>query len=225
MRTEVLVRRADEDVDVPSAHVDRAVRPVVDRVRPGERAGGVGELDDAADVRGRADRVGGERERDDPRAIRELALEVVVVDLEIVGESRDADGDVQVVRDLEPGRDVGVVVEGRVDDLVAGAQRPCERAAEQEVERGHALPERGLVGRAAEETTRGFVGEVDELDRPDARLVGRPDVRVVLAEVARDRVDDLVGALGPARAVEEREAAVERGEAHGAPMLALSSRR
>ena len=83
--------------------------------------------------------------RDDSRAIRQLALEVGVVDLEIVGESRDADGDVHVVRDLEPGRDVGVVVEGRVDDLVARAQGPRERAAEQEVERGHALPEGGLA--------------------------------------------------------------------------------
>ena len=114
----------------------------------------MGELDDAAGVRSRADRVGRERERDDARAIRQLALEVGVVDFQIVGQSCDADGDVHVMRDLEPRRDVGVVVERRVDDLVARAQGPRERAAEEEVERGHALPERGLVRRAAEEADR-----------------------------------------------------------------------
>ena len=58
---------------------------------------------------------------------------------------------------------------------------------------------------------------VDELGRAPARLVRRADVRVVLAQVARDRVDDLVRALRSARPVEEREPAVECGEprAHG----------
>jgi hypothetical protein len=39
VRPEVLVRRADEHVDVPGGHVDRPVRRVVDRIGPGERAG------------------------------------------------------------------------------------------------------------------------------------------------------------------------------------------
>ena len=42
--------------------------------------------------------------------------------------------------------------------------------------------------------------------------VRRADVRVVVAQVARDGVDHLVGALRPARAVEEREPPVERRE-------------
>ena len=54
---------------------------------------------------------------------------------------------------------------------------------------------------------------VDELVGADARLVRCADVRVVLAQVARDRVDDLVRALRPARPVEERESAIERREA------------
>ena len=44
VRPEELVRRAEEHVDVPAGDVDRAVRPVVDGVRPGERAGAVREL-------------------------------------------------------------------------------------------------------------------------------------------------------------------------------------
>ena len=55
VRPEVLVRRAEEDVDVPGGDVDRPVRPVVDGVGPGERAGAVRELDDPGDVGRRPD--------------------------------------------------------------------------------------------------------------------------------------------------------------------------
>ena len=89
----------------------------------------------------------------------------------------------------------------------------AECARQQEVERGHARAEGGLVGRAAEERPGLLVREVDQLDGADARLVRRADVRVVLAQVARDRVDHLVGALRPAGPVEEGEAPVERREA------------
>ena len=141
-----------------------------------------------------------------------FARQVVVVEREVVGQARDVNHEPEIMRELEPGRDVRVVVERGDDDLVARPQRPREGAAQQEVERGHALPERGLSGRAAEERRGLLVRQLDELGRPPARLVRRADVRVVLAQVARDRVDDLVGALRSSRAVEERESAVERGE-------------
>ena len=210
VRPEELVRRAEEDVDVPAGDVDRPVRPVVDGVGPRERARAVRELDDSRDVRGRADRVRRDRERDDPRPVGELRLEVLEVEREVVVHAGEADDDAEVVRELEPGRDVRVVVELRADDLVAGLQRPPERPRQQEVERGHALAERDLVGMAGEEAAGGRACTLDQLDRSDARLVRRADVRVVLAEVARDRVDHLVRALRAARAVEEREPAVER---------------
>ena len=154
VRAEVLVRRADEDVDVPRGDVDRPVRRVVDGVGPRERAGRVRELDDTAHVGRGPDRVRRDRERDDARALGELRREIVVVELELVGQARDAHDDAEVVRELEPRRDVRVVVERRHDDLVARAQRPRERPAQQEVERGHALAERRLARRAAEEATR-----------------------------------------------------------------------
>ena len=69
------------DVAVPRDDVDRAVRPVVDGVDPGERAGLVRELDDARGCRERADRVRGGREGDDARALgRALRGEVVEVE-------------------------------------------------------------------------------------------------------------------------------------------------
>ena len=50
-------------------------------------------------------------------------------------------------------------------------------------------------------------------ERAARRLVRGTDVRVVVAEVVGDRVDHLVGALGAAGAVEEREPALQGGEA------------
>ena len=57
-----------------------------------------------------------------------------------------------------------------------------------------------------------LVRRVDQLDRPDGRLVRRADVRVVLAQiVARSRRSPRPG-TGSSRAVEECESSVERGE-------------
>ena len=84
MWAEELVRRAEEHVDVPAGDVDRAVRPVVDGIGPGERAGAVGELDDAGDVGGRPDGIRGDREGNDLRAVRELCLQVVQVERQVL---------------------------------------------------------------------------------------------------------------------------------------------
>ena len=208
-----LVRRAEQHVDVPGGHVDRAVRAVVDGVGPGERADAVRELDDAPHVGCRADRVGRDRERDDAGAIVELRLEAVVVEREVVVHVDLADDDAEIVLEREPGRDVAVVVEPGHEHLVAGLQLAGERAREEEVERGHALAERHLVARAAEERAGLLVREIDERARPARRLVRGADVRVVVLEVAGDGVDHLVGHLRPAGAVEEREPALQRREA------------
>ena len=213
VRAEELVRRAEEDVDVPAGRVDRPVRPVVDGVGPRQRAGAVRELDDARHVRRRADRVRRDRERDHLRPLRQLGFEIVEVEREIVVHAGEADDDAEILGEREPGRDVRVVVEPRADDLVALAQRARERPREQEVERRHARPERDVVRVAGEEAAGGDAGTLDQLDRAHARLVRRADVRVVLAQVAGDRVDHLVRALRAARPVEERERPVERREA------------
>ena len=84
MRPVELVRRADEDVHAERVDVDRAVRRVVDGVRPGQRAHRMRELGDARDVDQRPDRVRRERERDHARPIRELRLEVGEVELAVV---------------------------------------------------------------------------------------------------------------------------------------------
>ena len=124
-----------------------------------------------------------------------------------------AHDDADVLLQREPRRDVAVVIELRHEHLVAGLELARERAREQEVERRHALAERDLVAGAAEERAGLLVGEVDERSRAARRLVRGTDVGVVVTEVAGDRVDHLVGALRPAGAVEEREPALQGGEA------------
>ena len=72
VRAEVLVRRADEDVDIPRRRrrSARAARSGRRRPRRGRRP--MGELDDPAHVRSGTDRVRCDGERYDARAIRQL---------------------------------------------------------------------------------------------------------------------------------------------------------
>ena len=109
------------------------------------------------------------------------------------------------MRELEPRRDVAVVVELRDEDLVAGGERAADRPREREVERRHVRAEDRLVRRAAQER-RAAVSRACATSASLRRLVaeGAAEVRVRLAEVAGDRVDDGVRALRPAGPVEER---------------------
>ena len=143
-----------EHVDAPVRDVDRPVRPVVDGVGPRERAGVVRELDDAPDVRERADRVRRDRESDDARALAQLPLEVAEVERRVVVDVDEADLETLVVRQLEPGRHVRVVVEPGDDDLVAFAPLAAGGARERECERRHVRAEDRLLRSAAEELRR-----------------------------------------------------------------------
>jgi hypothetical protein len=172
----------------------------------------VRELDDPGDVGRRADRVGCDREGHHSSAARQLRLQVVEIERQVVVHARKAHDDAEVMGELEPGGDVGVVVELGADDLVARLQRPRERPRQEKVQGGHARPERDLVRMAGEEPAGRHAGLFDQLDRVKTRLVRRADVRVVLAEVVRDRVDHLVRALGATGAVEEHERAVQGRE-------------
>src|SRR5665809_18273 len=78
------------------------------------------------------------------RPIREESLEIVVVDLELLGHTGDANDDAEIASELEPRSDVPVVVERRHDDFVAFPQGSRECPREQEIERRHARPERDL---------------------------------------------------------------------------------
>ena len=124
----------------------------------------------------------------------------------------EADREVEVVRELEPWRDVPVVVEPRDEDLVAGPQRTGRRAAEREVQRGHVRAEDRLVRRASEKLGGREPCLCDDGVRSAARLERAAGIRVRLSVVARDGFDHLVGDLGATGAVEEDEVCPKRAE-------------
>ena len=212
MRAEELVRRAEEDVDAESRHVDRRVGGVVHRVRPRERACVVRELDDACSVRRCAERVRRERERDDPGALRQLPLKVFEVEGCVLADLDKVDPDVEVMRELEPRGDVPVVVEARDEDLVSRLERPPERAGQGEVERRHVLAEDRLLGAAAEEARGGRMGLLDQFVAAATGGEGAAEVRVRLPQIVADRVDHGLRALRSTGRVEEGDTRAERRE-------------
>ena len=143
----------------------------------------------------RAHGVRGERKCDHPRAFGQLPGEVVEVEGRVLVDLDEADSEVEVLGELEPGRDVPVVVEARDEDLVACCERSSERAGQGEVERRHVLAEHRLAGPAAEEARGGCVRPLDELVAAAAGRERRAEVRVRLAQVGGDGVDHRLGAL------------------------------
>ena len=213
MRAEELVRRAEEDVDAEarrrrSARAARSAPRRPTRARPASCASSTmraasGIVPSAFD---------GEREGDDPGALGQLSLEVVEVERRVLVDLDEVDPEIEVVRELEPRRDVPVVVEARDEDLVAGRERPPERAREREVERRHVLAEDRLLGPAAEEARGSRVRLLDELVAAAAGVERAAEIRVRLAQVGGDGIDHGLRALRPAGPVEERDTGGERRE-------------
>ena len=185
----------------------------MDGVDPRDGAGLVRELGHAGHVHERADRVRGPREGDNAGAVGQLRGEILEVERRVITDVREANDQAEVVRELQPRRDVPVVIEPRHDDLVSLAPFTGGRPGKGEVERRHVGAEDHLVRRAAEEGCGRESRVGDEPLRTPARLVGATDVRVRLAQVGRDRVDHLVGNLCAARPVEEGELVLEGREA------------
>jgi hypothetical protein len=199
-------------------------------VDPRERAGLVRERRDARDVLHGPDGVRRPRESDHPRPIRQPAAEIVQVQRRVVPDVGELHAETQVVGEVEPRRDVRVVVELRHDDLVPGPQLPAERARERERQCRRVRAEDDLVRRAPEEAGGREPRVRGERVGGAARREPAARVGVRVAQVPADRVDHLVRDLGPAGAVEEREGLpqgrearadgldVERGRSH-APTL------
>jgi hypothetical protein len=210
VRAAELVRRADQHVGADVADVDGLVRRVMHGVHPGQRPGVVRELAHPPGVGDRADRVGRPGERDHPRPRPELVLQVRDVEHGVIVQPDVADHQVPVVRDLQPRRHPGVVVQAGHEDLVAGLEGACGGPRQREVQRGHVRPEDHLVRVAAEEPGRLVLGLLEDLPDPDAGGVARAQVRARLPQRPRDRLAHLVGHLGAAGGVEEGEPLPQR---------------
>ena len=188
VRAAELVWRADQDVGVDRAHVDRLVSGVVDRIDPRQRAGLVRHPADALGVDHRADRVRRPRERHHPGAIGELGLKVVEVERRVALELDVADHEVAVVSELEPRRDAAVVVQRRDEDLVTGIEAAPRGPRQHEVKRRHVGTEDDLLRLTAEEPRGAGLGGLEDRLDAQAGLVACPEVGARLAQsVARSR--------------------------------------
>jgi hypothetical protein len=212
VRAAELIRRADQHVGADGADVDRLMRRVVDGVHPGERPGVMREPAHPPGVGNRPDRVRRPGERDHLGARPDLARQVPDVERGVVVQRDVPDHQVPVVRDFQPRRHPGVVVQAGHQDLVARAEGARGGPREREVQRGHVRPEDHLARLAAEEPGRLALGLLEDLPDPDAGGVARAQVRARFPQRPRDRVADFVGHLRAAGSVEERKPLVQRRE-------------
>ena len=81
----------------------------------------------------------------------------------------------------EPGRNVGVVIEARDQDFVAGAEVAADRARHHIGQRGHVGAEDDFIGGAVEEVGHGGAGFGDHGVGVAAGGVGSAGVGVVAA--------------------------------------------
>src|SRR5439155_15625433 len=152
------------------------------------------------------------------RSPAEQRAQLIEIEPALIVDVREANDKPLVPRELQPRRDVAVVVETGANDLVALAPVTRRRARKREVERRHVGSERDLVDGRAEETCRGLVRLDEQRVRAPRGRERASGVRVRLAQVAGDRLDHAVGHLRAAGAVEERERLLQRAEA-GAHLL------
>jgi hypothetical protein len=132
---------------------------------------------DTRRLRQAADGAGRDRKRHDAGPWRELTLEIVEVEAEVVRQAGEADDDAAILGALELRCDIAVVVELGHDDLVARAERAPERAGEEEVERRHAR---------SESTSSGSQPRTRE-ESPVARHSATNDVCAEVTSGARSR--------------------------------------
>ena len=153
MGPEELVGRAEEDVGVHGADVDRPMRAVVDGVDPGERAGLVRQVDDPAHVRDRPHRVGGPGKAT-TRVRSPSALQIVQV--EVASSSRMSTKRTTRSRSCASSSQGEMFPSwsSRVTRISSPARSSRPSVREREVQRRHVLAEADLVRLAAEKARR-----------------------------------------------------------------------
>ena len=164
MWAEELVGRADQEVAAQGLHIDGAVGGELNCVNVDQGAGGFGQGGELGGGVDRAQGVGGVAESDQGRLFGHGGFEVFQVQLAGGGvKVYAAHAAAGVGGEVQPGRDVGVVVEVGDDDGVAGADALGQGMAEAEGERGHVGAEHDFLGaRGVEEVGHGGASFVDQ---------------------------------------------------------------
>ena len=181
VRSEEFVSGADEKVAIERGHVDQAVRAVVYGVDVGERSGGVRQADDLFDGIDRADRVRSVADRDEFGFGIELRCEILDVERAVSGVDFCPTNRHAFFFEREPGGDVGVVIEARDQDFVAGAEVAADRARHRIGQRGHVGAEDDFIGAAVQKVSHGGAGFGEHGVSVAAGRVGSAGVGVVAA--------------------------------------------
>ncbi len=203
VRTAELVGRAEHDVGVDRSHVHGLMRGILHGIHEGECAGLVGQLTDRAGVHDGANRVGRPREGDDFRSRAELIRQVTEVERGVCVNVGVPDAQAEVGGQVQPRRDVPIVIKPRYHDLVTWPQLAAEGSRQREVECGRAPAEDHLVSVATEEAGRGNTGIRHEGVQAAARRVGSPGVAAGFTVDAGDCLAHLVRYLGSTWRIEE----------------------
>ena len=209
-----LVGRTEQEIGIEGGDVDREMGRVVHRVEEQPGPHRARQLAGQRHVVDRAEGVGGEPHRHEPRARADLGGEAVGVE-RAIGPQRNLADDQAAFGEPQPGTAIGLVVELGDDDLVARRTLARHGVRQREGERRHvgAEGDRAPV-RGAEESGRLFAHQVQQLVGAPRRGELTVRVGVRLAIVAGDGVDHRRRHLRPRRAVEEgdRQLALAAGE-------------
>ena len=150
VRTEKLIRRADQEIGVEILHVDWAVRSILHCVDIDLRASGVRHLDDRLNWVDGTKGVRCVSNCQQPRAFFERFLQVIQVERAIGGVKIDpADANAAVGGRQRPRRGVGVVIQTGDDNDVAGVPLPRDRTANVERQAGHIVAEDNFIRRSS----------------------------------------------------------------------------
>lgn len=217
VRTEKFVGRADQEISVERAHVDGAVRSIVNGVDKHERANGVSELRDFGDGIDGADGVGGVTDGDEFGFRCDFLAQVVEIKRAVGSVDIGLANDDAFFLERAPGRDVGVVIKRGDDDFISRFQIARDGARKRERDRRHVLAEDDFVFVAVKEVGhRGARGRDDRVVAA-AGFEGTVGVGVSGEEIILHGLHDLLGDLRAGRAVEECglvavDLEIERGE-------------
>ena len=204
VRTEELVSRAHQEIAVERADIDGTVRRVVDCVNVSYRAALMGNADDLLHVVNRAHRIRSVADRNQFRAIGNLARQIVHVESAIVFMNlRHANGHAALF-ERAPRRNIGIVIKVREHDFVPRTELAPNRAANGESQRSHVGTENDLIRITAQEIRDSRPRAGDHRVGAATGRVSAACVSVVMLQIIGDRIDNTLWNLSSARPIEER---------------------
>ena len=211
VRSEKFVRGADEEVAVERAHVNWAVRRVMDRIDVGHGSDPVRHTDDFPYIVDGSHRVRGVANGYQPGAAGDFPRQVMHVQgaipiMNFGHPYRDAS-----FLQSQPGRIIGIMIKTSHYDLISGIEFTANRPAHGKGERGHVRAEDDLSRIAGKKVRHGATSAGKHRVGTLAGRKGAVGVGIAAAQIIRDGVDHGLGNLRPARAIEKNDRMIVDG--------------